>query len=185
MENAKKLQRGHHMNQRIRLTKRLLHESLLDLLDKRTIDDISVKELCGHAGINRSTFYAHYGCVRDVITEIEWEITEKVRDICRREASDPKTALEHICEYLYRMKSTELILFRNHTDTDLSFAFESLSAEFYHTGNYDIKPQDEKLTLAFVNYGVFNLIKTWLSEDIEKTPKEIADLLLDRILRAF
>ncbi len=173
------------MNQRIRLTKRLLHESLLDLLDKRAADDISVKELCEHAGINRSTFYAHYGNVRDVITEIGREITENVKDICRREGSDPKTALEHICEYLYRMKSTELILFRNHTDNELSYAFESLSAEFYHTGNYDIKPEDEKLTLAFVNYGMYNLIKTWLTENIEKTPREIADLLLDRILKAF
>jgi len=173
------------MNQRIRLTKRLLHESLLELLDNRTVEEISVKELCEHAGINRSTFYAHYGCVRDVIAEIESEITENVKDICRREGADPKTALEHVCEYLYRMKSTELILFKNHTDTELSFAFESLSAEFYHTGNYDIKPQDEKLTLAFVNYGMFNLIKTWLAEDIEKTPKEISELLLDRILKVF
>ena len=173
------------MNQRIRLTKRLLHESLLKLLSKRAIEEITVKELCGHAGINRSTFYAHYGCVRDVIAEIEREITENVKDICRREGSDPKTALEHVCEYLYRMKSTELILFRNHTDTELSFAFESLSAEFYHTGKYDIKPQDEKLTLAFVNYGMFNLIKIWLTEDIEKTPKEIADLILDNILKVF
>lgn len=167
------------------LTKRLLHDSLLDLLGNKSVEEISVKELCEHAGINRSTFYAHYGCVRDVITEIGREITEKVRDICRREGTDPKTALKHICEYLYLMKSTELILFRNHTDTELSYAFESLSAEFYHTGKYDIKPQDEKLTLSFINYGMFNLIKTWLAEDIEKTPKEIADLLLVRILKVF
>lgn len=171
------------MNQRIRLTKRLLHESLLDLLDKRAVDDISVKELCEHAGINRSTFYAHYVNVRDVVTEIGREITENVKVICRREGSNPKIALEHICEYLYLMKSTELILFRNHTDTELAYAFEVLSAEFYHTGNYRIKPQDEKLTLAFVNYGMFNLIKTWLTEDIKKTPKEISDLLLDNILK--
>ncbi len=171
------------MNQRIRLTKRLLYESLLELLGDRTVEEISVKELCEHAGINRSTFYAHYGCVRDVITEIGREITEKVRDICRREGSNPKIALEQICEYLYRMKSTEMVLFRNHTDKELSSAFESLSAEFYHLGNFDIKPQDEKLTLAFINYGMFNLIKTWLTENIEKTPKEISALLLDNILK--
>ena len=171
------------MNQRIRLTKRLLHESLLELLGKNTVEEISVKELCEHAGINRSTFYAHYGCIRDVITEIGCEITEKVRDICRREGANPKIALEHICEYLYRMKSTEMILFANHTDTELSYAFESLSAKFYHTLNYSIKPQDEKLTLTFINHGMFNLIKAWLTEDIEKTPKEISDLLLDNILK--
>lgn len=173
------------MNQRIRLTKRLLHESLLELLEKRPVDNISVKELCESAGINRSTFYAHYAVVRDVITEIECEITEKVKEICRRESGDPKAALRKVCEFLYQMKKTELILFCNHTDTELSAAFDSLNTVLYHAGNYDFEPGDEKLMLAFINYGMFNLIKTWLKEDVEKTPGEIADLLLDRVLKVF
>ncbi len=173
------------MNQRIRLTKRLLHESLLSLLDNKTADEISIKKLCEHAGINRSTFYKHYNSVSDVIREIEREISEEVKRICNAEGHDPKTALEHVCEYLYRMKRTELILFRNHTEADLSAMFESINEDLYHANNYDIKPGDEKLTLAFINHGMFNLIKTWLTEDIEKTPKEIVELLLDRILKVF
>ena len=171
------------MNQRIRLTKRLLHESLLDLLDQRPIDKISITELCEHAGINRSTFYAHYESVRDVIAEIESEITEKVREICCVRGADPRTNLERICEYLHEMKRTELILFRNHTDSELSSAFDSFCAELYRSGDFAIRPEDEKLTFSFINYGMFNLIRTWLTENIEKTPKEIADLLFDRILK--
>ncbi len=173
------------MNQRIRLTKRLLDESLLALLDEKSIDEINVKELCDHAGINRSTFYAHYSCVRDVLKEIERDITERVKEICRHNVSDPSAALEQVCEYLLKMKETELALFRNHTDSELSEAFDSLNAELYYSSNLEIRPQDKKLMLAFINHGMFNLIKTWLTEDIEKKPKEIADLLLDRILKVF
>ena len=47
-------------NQRVRLTKRLLRESLIKLLGKQTIYDITVSQLCEDAEINRSTFYKYY-----------------------------------------------------------------------------------------------------------------------------
>jgi len=162
-----------------------MHDSLLELLSDRSVDEISVKELCEKAGVNRSTFYAHYGKVRDVITEMESEITNRVKEICRRENSDPRARLESICEYLYQKKSTELVLFRNHTDTELSSAFEALNAYVLLPGKNSLGEQDEKLMRSFVNFGMFNLIKTWLMEDIVKTPGQIADLLFDRILKAF
>ena len=47
-------------NQRITLTKKLLQEGLLRLLETKRLDKISVTELCREAGINRATFYNHY-----------------------------------------------------------------------------------------------------------------------------
>ena len=46
-------------NQRITLTKKLLQEGLLRLLEVKTLDNISVTELCRESGINRATFYNH------------------------------------------------------------------------------------------------------------------------------
>ena len=47
-------------NQRIALTKRLLQEGLIRLLEKKPLDKNSVTELCGESGINQATFYRHY-----------------------------------------------------------------------------------------------------------------------------
>ena len=47
-------------NQRILVTKRLLGVALIKLLKEKTIHEISVRELCDKAGVNRSTFYNHY-----------------------------------------------------------------------------------------------------------------------------
>ncbi len=49
------------MNQRVMLTKRLIKESLLKILKSKKIHQVSVKELCIGAEINRSTFYEYYG----------------------------------------------------------------------------------------------------------------------------
>ena len=47
-------------DQRTKLTKRLLREALLLLLEKNDINKIAVTQLCQQAGINRATFYRHY-----------------------------------------------------------------------------------------------------------------------------
>ena len=45
-------------NRRTRVTRLLIRRAFTELLRKKPIQDISVKELCERAGINRGTFYA-------------------------------------------------------------------------------------------------------------------------------
>ena len=56
---------------RVRVTKEMLHRALLRMLKEQPIGTISVKDLCTEAGINRGTFYLHYGQPQDVLKEIE------------------------------------------------------------------------------------------------------------------
>lgn len=64
-------------NQRIALTKELIHRALISLLKKQDIHKISIRELCDIAGINRTTFYNHYGSQYDVLAEIrDWYIKD-------------------------------------------------------------------------------------------------------------
>lgn len=44
-------------DRRTRLTKRLIAESLIELIKTKPVDQISVSELCRQADINRATFY--------------------------------------------------------------------------------------------------------------------------------
>ena len=50
---------------RVRVTKEMLHRALLRMLREQPIGAVSVKDLCTEAGINRGTFYLHYGQPQD------------------------------------------------------------------------------------------------------------------------
>ena len=65
-------------NQRVRLTKRLLLEALLLLIEKKHISQVSVTELCAKAGINRATFYKHYGTPNDILSEVSRRYTREM-----------------------------------------------------------------------------------------------------------
>ena len=60
---------------RIRVTKMLIRRAFTDLLSRKPIQSISVKELCALAGINRGTFYAHYTDIYDLQEKLEDEMT--------------------------------------------------------------------------------------------------------------
>ena len=47
-------------DRRVRYTKTVLKQSLLELMKDRPIGKITVTEICRLADVNRNTFYAHY-----------------------------------------------------------------------------------------------------------------------------
>lgn len=54
------------------MTKRLLADGLKELLKKKTLDHITVKELVQHCGVNRQTFYYNF---QDIFELLEWIFT--------------------------------------------------------------------------------------------------------------
>ena len=176
------------MNQRVMLTKRLLKENLLRLLQNKTIQEISVKELCSAAEINRSTFYAYYGCPQDVLTEIEKEFVEEMMKRIPKDGSlSQKERLLKACQFLHTHIELEKILFRNNSDEDISKLFGDTGfaiwqAEEYFGDNFFTNETDRKYAAVFINGGMYRVLRRWLLQDADRTPEEIADLIAKMIL---
>ena len=63
-------------DQRVRLTKSLIKDAFLELLSRKNVRHITVRELCEKAQINRATFYAHYMDIYDLKEQLENELLE-------------------------------------------------------------------------------------------------------------
>lgn len=55
---------------RVKRTKKILKDSFKDMFLSMNLEQITVKELCENAMINRRTFYLHYNSIDDIMTEI-------------------------------------------------------------------------------------------------------------------
>lgn len=170
-------------NQRITLTRRLLLEALLQLLEKKHINDISVTELCKCAGINRATFYKHYATPNDIFGEyVEKHILQLLELQSPRHSKSRIEILEDSCAYIYAHADIFRLFARNHMDEDFS---RKVFLRMLQQSNYDrvlvqagFDDDAVKLTTSYAASGYYHLIRRWLLEDIPKTPKEIAALLL-------
>ena len=49
------------MDRRIRKSKNALKKAMFQLMQKKAVSQISIRELCELAYVNRSTFYSNYG----------------------------------------------------------------------------------------------------------------------------
>lgn len=177
------------MNQRVMLTKRLLKESLLKLLQKKRINQVSVKELCTDSGINRSTFYAHYGEPRDVLLDIERNFTEEILNLMQKNReSSQKERLLKVCEFLYSHIELVRILYANNFDEDIAKLFGNANFILWNPEQYfDNKvfktEKDKEFTSVFINYGMYHVLKKWLMTDTKITPNEITEIISRIVLK--
>ncbi|MDR0832424.1 MAG: TetR/AcrR family transcriptional regulator [Bacillales bacterium] len=65
-------------NSRYRFIEEIIEESVFSLLKRRKYDDFSIKEICHEANINRSTFYAHFADINDLLLKIESKMSKKI-----------------------------------------------------------------------------------------------------------
>ena len=63
---------------RVQRTKKLLSDTLLDMMETDSIEHISVMDLCGAAMINRGTFYKHF---EDKYSLLGYALEELKRDL--------------------------------------------------------------------------------------------------------
>ena len=76
------------MDKRSQKTKNCILQALFKLLEKKSLDDITITELAETANINRKTFYAHYNSVQDVIEETGNEIADNLLTLCKEMSND-------------------------------------------------------------------------------------------------
>lgn len=179
-------------NQRVAITKRLIKESLLILLEKKHISKISISELCQKAEINRTTFYRHYETPGDVLQEIALDQigTFSEHSALENHMDNLKEFVAQLCEFLYQRKDIVKIFIRNYTEPDFMRISQMLSQRFLgsRTVLYKGKAVDHdtlQLFNAFFSTGMYALISQWLTKDITKTPEEIADLICCSVSREF
>ncbi len=70
-------------DRRIARSKRALRTALIELMEERGLDNVSVNDLCARADLNRGTFYNHFHDKDDLLTTLEDEIIadlERIQD---------------------------------------------------------------------------------------------------------
>jgi AcrR family transcriptional regulator len=173
-------------NQRVRLTKRLLRESLINLLGKQTIYDITVSQLCDDAEINRSTFYKYYNNIREIYEEIEQEALEAGAScLAGVNVRDRQSVIRQVEELLIHIKEhSELynLLFENSADGE--FPYKLIEGTVGRISDMHEFMPDSMRDYAeycslFVVSGSLSVIRKWLSSGMNESPSELAELILN------
>lgn len=173
---------------RVVITKRMIQEALIRLLENKPIDKIKVNELCEESGINRATFYRHYETLSDILKEIETDVIRAMPQPRRkmRNMEEARVYLVQVCTYIYDHIDVMKILIRNRTDEEMMqsmIAFYQDYLDLYLETLPMERPSEDTMEIAITLFagGCHYLMKRCVMGQIQKTPEELAEILCNMI----
>ena len=171
------------MDQRIARAARsraALKRAFLELFQTKEPEEITVVEVCRLAGLNRSTFYAHYDYIEKLIREVLWE---RVEDLLAGLGTQWNLPLEDggvergvIAVYLHRFLSDPTLrrfctcinsgnyrslIIRAHVELALGPASDPIK---YYTAYYH-------------NAGILSFLLEWLTNDMPIPEESVVDII--------
>lgn len=169
---------------RARVTKLLIRRAFLELLQQKPIQTISIKELCGAAGVSRGTFYAHYTDIYDLLRQLEDEMVEDVRqelDKMVRGTSQDLSSLRVTASLFQCIReNADLCTVTLGPRGDKEFLARLLSVgreycvEAYRKYFKNATPKQLRYFYAFVSGGCMSLLEDWIKGGMASSPQELA-----------
>lgn len=169
------------MDRRVKYTKKVIKETFLNLLETKDISQITVKEICEIADVNRATFYRYYLDIYDLLEKIEEDLIEDLKNSSPLEdlsSHSVYTFSKGILAILYENKKLVTILF----NTNRSLYFLNDILEICYSKLYSqwtsIHPEEDEEEIEYAAIYVFNgalgIINYWVKEGFKKDMDYIA-----------
>ena len=171
-------------NQRARLTRKMFQSAILELLEEKNgIEKISVRELCTRAGLNRSTFYAHYTEPREVLLEAEEEILSETSDYIQKIGAEQtgggKEYLASFFRYIRENGKTFRVLLVTAADPEFKGRFMQISLlQLFAYLQLEMDADKQQYIFAYLLNGSMGVITQWIRSDYASPVSAIVDLLL-------
>lgn len=169
--------------------------ALIALLKKKPFEYITVSEICGNAGVNRSTFYLHYETITDLLNETARYL---LNDFLSYFSTDTQSIslnlmdcelneLVFICDkyllpYLTYIKDHKevfgTVLLHNKT-----FGFEDVYKRMFESifnpilDRFHYPLNDRQYVMMYYLNGINAIIVEWLKNNCNKPIKEISEII--------
>ena len=158
---------------RVRMTKMLLKNALIEIMKDKSIHMISIKEICEVADVNRSTFYRHYNTQYDLYDEIIDDIAMEIGGIYKDDFTTV-LFLTKVLEYIESKRDTFLVILSDNGKLSLGEAFVIFTERFIDHNN-----TSELVTYVFefVAAGLTSTIWSWLKKDNRRPASDVARML--------
>lgn len=174
------------VDRRVKYTKMVLKESFITLLEKKDISQITIKEICEDADINRATFYAHYNDQYDLLRKIEDELLENINaHLAEYDQQNNNLNVvittEKIFEYLKENARVYKLLLSEQGDFSfqkklMMLVYDKIITEI--TDNSNITKEDAEYVYSFTITGIIGIVQKWFDDDMKKSPHFMAELVI-------
>lgn len=165
---------------RVRYTRMVIIQSFINLLKTKSVNRITVKEICEMAEINRATFYKHYLDVYDLLEKIENQFLDELEEILSdRESSTVKEVLTFIMVSFKAQEDTYKAVCSPNGDSafpakvfDVCYHFAQPQSQIHIK---TLSHAQREWLYQFIAHGCNGVLTKWISEGMKEPISEVAD----------
>mgnify|MGYP003450283104 CR=1 FL=1 len=177
-----------------------MDKALLELLEKKDFEYITIKEICALAEVNRSTFYLHYENTSDLLKETTQYITdsflsyfsvEKQSIDLKFENTDLKELVfitpEYLSPYLTFIKENQK-LFRTSIKQFGSMDFNGVYNKMFKyifnpiLERFDFPENSRPYVLKFYLTGITAIVMEWLDKNCSDDMATVIKVIIDCVM---
>ena len=169
----------------------LMDEALIQLLEKKEYEFITVKEICEKAGVNRSTFYLHYESIDDLLIETIEMINKRFNRAFDNEIIEPRKMDK---EKLYLINDTYLIPYLNfikenkklykliHKNPNI-FRYKETYEKLYNDlfsvilDKYGVSKEEKEYVFVYFSFGLVAVIQKWIENDCKDDVERLVKIM--------
>ena len=171
------------MDKRVEKTKKAIKESLMELILLYDYNKITVKMITDKANIGIKTFYLHYGCINDVLTDYKNELSEQLGKSISKNFRNSEKDIHNIFIDLTNLIKSDLTFYKriakNDTYSFMRSLFEQMLEDtinniyhkLYHTGSTNVSYYS-----SFYSAGIMRLYFDYLKENIKISLDEVTTI---------
>lgn len=168
-----------HENRRVRMTKQLMKDALLELLEQQKLVNITVTAICENADVHRSTFYKYYTDPENLLKDIEQDLLDRIpmpsQLFDQQNQEQLLTATTAYFDDVKENKKVYRILFGESAGN----SFAPKLVEFLCSGDIPIGGSTDDLTDRFIRLyianGTVGMLREWVEKDFPISSREIAE----------
>lgn len=170
-------------DRRVRRSRKLLKESLLELMKRKSFADISVRDVTDAADMNRATFYLHYSGTAELLQSVEEDLLAELQELVDAHMQETVAVgsvapvFEPVLDFAVEHRESCTILFAS---SEASGFFQSIQQLVHENGAPLVRtwfrPADPRLTdylLNFLAWGFIGLLSEWFEKDMALPKSEL------------
>lgn len=145
--------------------------AMLTLLKEKPMNEITISQLCGLAGVGRASFYRNYESKEEILKMYMNQILHEWVDEYEKKKDFP---LEEQIRSLFTHFENHTDFYRMINDRGLIYLLKDVII-----GIFGPKPGHSKIeayTTAFVSYSLYGWIEVWFQRGMQESAGEIADM---------
>ena len=172
-------------NLRYQKSEQKIKDAVMSLLDNKSLNQLSVQDICKESGVNRSTFYAHYQDIPQLLNKLETEIHQKI--IAQygnlNDASGSMLDGSFYLPFLTTIsehKNFYKACLQARNSFPITTGYEALMEHVVKPACKSIGITDDSemlYYLVFYQAGFTFVLKRWVDNDCKESPETIANYL--------